>query len=452
MEEQLQQCLDNLHHSFVIADPSFSDRRIIAVSSGFRQQTGYSKSDLLGSDLDLLLQNLPVSMVSKSSRVKLNAYFADCCNPEAVLPELAVVLPCSCKDGSVFARMLVATVCRVGPANRCFVLCVQLPVDDGCLTKHAQSECQEHARILLKQAKKAIFETYPSCRHNSQVPSTHRPSFYSERLQESALLKNGCHTVVRREASQVARGCIVFGQEAVRPTPEGLRFGVHVDSVTTLFKGLPMLGFTKRKPCDVQGLYPPVSKCLGGSFVVGGVGEAYVRDKLEHFDIGFGQPPAKEIESWFFQPCVPLHKKSAPVCISSGDILEVVYTWDGHLRMLHNSIVIMDFHVRRPLAEKLEYYPVVDVCFSAVSLTLLADVDHHNGHRCRMQQHQQQQEAAAAGSLQLRKNQSSESICSTCLGEEEEEEAWSRQDCEEELEQQLQTGLGPRKIASKTTC
>jgi len=157
----------------------------------------------------------------------------------------------------------------------------------------------------------------------------------------------------------------------VQKTPEGLALRVRVESTTSMFSGLPFVGFTTKRPCGEASDLPRLSKCLAESVVVGGCGEAFARDKSTHYVMGFKPPPATEIQSWSLQPDLPFHKREPPAVARVGDEIECRYTWDGRLQFFVNDAVVMDFDTGRPLAEETQYYAVVDVCFSTTGLTLM---------------------------------------------------------------------------------
>eukprot|EP00930_Biecheleria_cincta_P038817 TRINITY_DN26684_c0_g1_i1.p1 TRINITY_DN26684_c0_g1~~TRINITY_DN26684_c0_g1_i1.p1 ORF type:complete len:529 (-),score=78.08 TRINITY_DN26684_c0_g1_i1:209-1753(-) len=376
----MELCVDSVSHildasgeALAVLKPKHDDFHIAAASRGFCEQTGYGHSELLAARLELLLQGLPTTMLSKSEQVRQQAFFEDARKQEVeVLPDLDIIQHCCRKDGSIFLRMLVAKACIVDDPRRCFILCSQLSLPEGRVTTEARRELHERARATLRQTAELLFGR--SSLKNSQLAKpTAASSFYRERIQQNTLLQNNCSTVVRREATQLPRGCMVFGDCPLRPTLRGLEFRLRVNEVTESFKGLPLLGFTRKRPCDEADLYPSVAKCLGNSVFVGGFGEAYARDKEDNFTLGFKAPSQDEIESWSLQPGVALHKQSELVSLCAGDTLGCCYTWDGQLQMTHNHKVIMDFDLGRPPKKETEHYAVIDVSFSAVSLTFLAD-------------------------------------------------------------------------------
>lgn len=105
--------------------------------------------------------------------------------------------------------------------------------------------------------------------------------------------------------------------------------------------------------------------------LIGAAGEAFARDQHEHYQMGFRRPPESEISSWTSDPEKRSHKRSAPVNLQRGDRLGCLYTTSGHIELWHNSKRILKFNVQRPVATDTDYYAVVDVCFTAYSLTIL---------------------------------------------------------------------------------
>merc|ERR1719199_2312390 len=101
----------------------------------------------------------------------------------------------------------------------------------------------------------------------------------------------------------------------MRRCKSGLYFSVCVDDVICSFEGMPVLGFTRRKPEDRPDLYPKVSRCLGQSVLVGACGEAFARDKPSTLQLGFGTPSPEDIEVWSMNSEIPLHRRKPPVNI-----------------------------------------------------------------------------------------------------------------------------------------
>eukprot|EP00439_Symbiodinium_sp_Y106_P074763 s2539_g14.t1 len=111
--------------------------------------------------------------------------------------------------------------------------------------------------------------------------------------------------------------------------------------------------------------------CLGASVLVGACGEAFARDQMDHFRIGFKQPPQTEVASWSTQADVPPHKRRAPVSVNPGDVFGCLYTMEGRLQLWRNGSQVLDFDVGRPIQQGADYYAVIDVCLAAYSVSLL---------------------------------------------------------------------------------
>jgi len=194
---------------------------------------------------------------------------------------------------------------------------------------------------------------------------TERPlaSFYGTRLQEHGVWLDGARTAMRREADQVASGCLVLSEQPLQKSVQGLVFAVRVMEVSNRFTNLPLLGFTRRRPVDEPCLYPAVAQCLAESVFIGGSCQAFARDHASNFEMGFGVPPQSELQTW-----------SAPeafdnVQLQTGDVLECLYLWEGHLRLRLNGRLLVQFDIERPLNESVDYYVAVDVSGRASMLS-----------------------------------------------------------------------------------
>jgi hypothetical protein len=254
-----------------------------------------------------------------------------------------------------------------------------MPFAEGCQQRRgraAHMELEERGREILESAGARVSTLRsPNWCGEGKVDLKdlvqHSFGFYTRRLEGHAIVTGGGRTAVRRECGELPTGCLMFGDRPAQKTSEGLAFRVRVESTTSMFSGLPFLGFTTRRPCGEASDLPRLSKCLAESVVVGGCGEAFARDKSTHYVMGFKPPPATEIQSWSLQPDLPTHQREPPAVACVGDEIECRYTWDGRIQFFVNDIVVMDFDTGRPLAEETQYYAVVDVCFSTTSLTLV---------------------------------------------------------------------------------
>lgn len=369
--------LNNEGEAVVLVDVLCHDCPIIGVSRGFCTATGYAPEHMLGLNCRVMLHGVPEAAISKSARRNLRDY---CCMSRRrdldQLSEVTILQPNCRSDGSQFMNFLM--VGRVMVQRRPYLLGIQTVVGEGIfvrLTGTVLEQVAEASRATFKRSRhlltsREIPTDFPQMRQLSSLPS---PGFlwFTERLQDHCLIMNMERTAVRREREELATNCLVFGNMPTRHTPEGLFFAVLVDSAVTTFEGLPLLGFTRRKPVDSPDLYPTVCRCLGSSILIGACGEAFARDQWAHFKIGFKPPPQSEVQSWSLQPELPPHKRRPPVAVQPGDIFGCMYTRCGHIQFWRNGTIILDFDVERPVDGAVDYYAVADVCLSASSLTIL---------------------------------------------------------------------------------
>jgi len=302
------------------------------------------------------------------------------------IAEATALQPNSRQDGSYFSNAFILGLCMI--QNHPFILSIHQTIAEGLLANVTAPQLEqivrENRRKLLELSHRLCQLTPPplpaaQLTHSIAVDEGRARqhgraefSFFSSRLPDHCLLLDGGQTAVRREPHDVAANCLVFGDAPVPSTKNvGLFFAVVVNHAIDTFQGLPMLGFTRRKPADVPDLYPLplVSKCLGESVIVGGMGEAYRRDQHEHFKIGFSKPPSSEIAGWVLDE--DKISRKPPVQVRAGDILGCLYTASGRIQLWHNKKRILDFDVERPFEAGEDYYATIDVCFAAYSLTLL---------------------------------------------------------------------------------
>jgi len=381
--------LNNMTEPALLVDALCMDGPIVGATAGVLELTGYRRDQLLGENCRLMLRGVPEIDISKSARQNVRDYYGMCqiagLND---IGEINSLQPNMRVDGSVFVNLSIFGLCMV--QGHPYILSVQIPMGEGLCVRMRQAETNEaveKARTIFKRIREilrtkgqaSIMETKyePPMASFLEQPVPARPefAFFCERLQDHCLLMNEGFTAIRREPYELATNCLVFGNSPVQRTAEGLGFSVRVDMVTSSFVGLPVLGFTRRKPEDEPRLYPSVSRCLGQSVLIGACGEAFARDKYEHFEIGFKPPSQAEVQTWSLQPDLPSQKRDPPRNLSPGDILHCSYTWDGRIQLTHNDTKVMDFDVGRPVDGSADYYAVVDVCFSAYSLTLLQSTE-----------------------------------------------------------------------------
>eukprot|EP00434_Breviolum_minutum_P018882 symbB.v1.2.016652.t3/scaffold1274.1/size127343/7 len=366
--------LDDDEEAALIADVQIQDCLIVGASQGFTKLTGFAREEVLGQNCRMMLSGVPEVAISKSARKNLRD-FCRMCKVKRLdcISEVASVQPNSRRDGSQFVNFFLVGLVQV--FNGKYLLGVQKPVGEGLfasLNGKKMEEVSEDARTIFKRIRAKLMDLQQDPGRDS---SCLQPgfTFFSERLQDHCLLLNDQRTAMRREPQELATNCLVFGDAPARRTAEGLFFAVRIDDAVTTFEGLPIMGFTRRKPMDKSDCYPTVCRCLGASVLVGACGEAFARDQMEHFKIGFKQPPQTEVASWSTQPDVPPHKRRAPVAVLPGDIFGCMYTKEGRLQLWRNGTLAMDFDIQRPILEDADYYAAVDVCLAAYTVSLLPD-------------------------------------------------------------------------------
>mmetsp|Transcript_11803 Transcript_11803/g.26763 ORF Transcript_11803/g.26763 Transcript_11803/m.26763 type:complete len:762 (+) Transcript_11803:113-2398(+) len=373
--------LDERQECALLADTLCLDAPCVGVTAGFCQLTGYSRQEVLGRNCRMMLKGVPEAAISKSSRKNVRD-FCRMCQLKGLkdISETTSMQPNCRQDGSFFMNLFLLGLCMLG--GHPFILSVQVEMGQGLFVRLRQDELadgKEKARHIFKQIRgmlKAKCGEGPITRalsDGSPQRKARRPpfAFFSGRLQDHCLLINDGYTAIRREPEEVASSCLVFADRPVSKDAHGLSFRVRVDCATDKFVGFPILGFTQQRPRDDVSLYPVVSKCLGASVLLGACGEAFARDQVTNYNIGFKQPPQSEIQTWVMQADVPPQRRGPPVPLKSGDELQCIYTRKGRLQLLSNGTLVMDFETGRPMNDEADYYPIVDVCLAAYCVTIL---------------------------------------------------------------------------------
>lgn len=365
--------LDDEEEAALIADLQIHDCLIVGTSKGFTALTGFPRDEALGQNCRMMLKGVPEVAVSKSARKNLRDFCRMCKIKKLdYISEVTSLQPNSRKNGTQFVNFFLVGLVQVGTDR--YLLGVQRSVGEGLfvsLNGRMMEEVTEAARETFKRIRQKLLSLDSSLGRLSHVSQRLGFTFFSERLQDHCLILNGGRTAMRREPQELATNCLVFGNTPVRMTNNGLYFAVRIEDAVTTFEGLPIMGFTRRKPVDQPGLYPTVCRCLGASVLVGACGEAFARDQIEHFRIGFKQPPQTEVASWSTQADVPPHKRRAPVSVNPGDVFGCLYTLEGRLQLWRNGSQVLDFDVGRPIQKGADYYAVIDVCLAAYSASLL---------------------------------------------------------------------------------
>jgi len=399
--------LDNQQGIALLIDSRRTDFPIVGISSGFRDLTKYTLEDVLGSNFALMIQKAPNFAVSKSAIKNLTNYFDTCRSELESISETHVEQPLTRKDGSHVGCLFCAGLCEL--RRHTYVLLIAVEVGEGLaptvsaarraeLAESSRAGFRRVRRVLNVQAFKERFTSDASlastisepespawgrCRPVRQAhfskghrrekvllqPAAPPPAFafFSQRLQDHCVLTNDGYTATRREAHELQNGCLLFSDRPMIRSLSGLEFSVRVDIVGHGFCGLPLLGFTRKKPADCSGLYPRVTSCLGNSVLVGSGGKAFARDQDEHFIMGFKLPPQHEVAVW----TSPKEAAQKFEVLRAGDVLKCVYTREGGIQLWKNGAKIIDFDIGRPIDCQSDYYAVVDVCLTASTVTVL---------------------------------------------------------------------------------
>lgn len=368
--------LDNEEDAMLLVDPLCHDDPIVGASRGFTASTGYQRGDVIGRNCRMMMQGVPEVAVSKSVRKNLRNFSSmSCLQGVSDISEVASIQPNARQDSSHFCNFFL--VGRVTVCGSPYLLGVLLPLGEGLFAKIPSPqlvEVTEKARAAFRRMRERLRSLEgPASASSVPVATTAKEgfTFYAERLQDHCILFNGGRSVMRREPQELSTNCMVFSSTPVHQTPAGLFFAFLVDDAVPTFEGLPIVGFTRRRPADAPTLYPAVSRCQGASVLVGGCGEAFARDKMEHFKIGFKPPPQEEVTTWALQPNLPPHKRRTPVKPQAGDVIGCMYTREGRVQLWFNGAAVLDFDVGKPVDESAEYYAVIDVCLAVYGLTLL---------------------------------------------------------------------------------
>mmetsp|Transcript_83230 Transcript_83230/g.165233 ORF Transcript_83230/g.165233 Transcript_83230/m.165233 type:complete len:541 (-) Transcript_83230:307-1929(-) len=372
--------VDQPENAILVLDPLQPHSPIVAVSDSFCKMLGAPQSALVGKTFSGLLRDLPKWNVSRSAGENFASFCSVCSQHEVCnVGEACIMQTLADSNGELFMGHLAFGLC-VARGLRFVVGLLQKAGDvttrlSGAkqveLTEQARdifacvsAQVEQVARQYLGATKEEHLDDCCCCCKATDA-DLEGIAFFGSRLPEYAVLRQGGRTAGRREPDQVASGCLVLGSQPVRRTLHGLSFALQVDGVSSRFRGLPYIGVTRVRPTTGM-QYPRVAKCLAESVLIGGSGEASARDQVSHFKMGFRAPPQSEIMTWS-------SKLPEDLTLHTGDILECNYTLEGHMQLLINSTMVLDFNVDRPPDMHASYYPVVDVSGAASVLSLLPD-------------------------------------------------------------------------------
>lgn len=404
---------------------SVSDARfpVVGASPSFCSLVGASLQELLGKGAEeVMTGGAPPETVSRAANKNLTDFCYVCREASYEnVSETTVVQPLASKGDGYKTMLSLMGLCEV--RRRPYVLVVQGKLADGLMVRttaaardelteqcreafqrirrqicgkslfastgsHLGSECGSESGLSASETEsispksvsraarlKSKREHFAARGHRREsvlsVPSKGLPpfGFYRDRLQDHCILSNDGFTATRREMEELPTGCLVFSDRAVPTTARGLEFSMRIDAVVDKFEGLPLMGFTRRRPVDQPDLYPVVSTCQGRSILIGRGEKAYARDLEPHFQMGFRAPPQTEVETFSAPAGANSDVKSRRLL--PGDVVSVTYAWDGGLRLFLNQKLVLDFDTKRPIDSGEQYYAVVDVCLSVGSCTLL---------------------------------------------------------------------------------
>jgi hypothetical protein len=364
-----------------LLDPFTTPCPIVGCTPGFSQLTGYTMDQLAGKNLGFMLHGVPTRAISKSAQKNMENFCQMCRMSDlAHIGEFVYVQVNARQCGEPFVNFCMMGLCRIG--QRTLILGVAMCLCEGLSLCAPSKPVVETARNNFKATCERLLGNTQRCRADAKGTeatvdfdnkslAAEPLGFFAERLQDHCLLTNSGRTAHRREPEQIPKNCLLFGDRPMQPSDCGLCFSVLINEVTHSFEGFPLLGFTKRMPKATEDIYPTVSKCLGSSVLIGGCGEAFARDKFDHFEMRFKQPAVEDLQQWAADASVPSNLRKPHVQLQPGDILCCRYSCSGHLTLERNGETMWEFDVERPIDGHAGYYPVVDVCFSACSLTMI---------------------------------------------------------------------------------
>jgi hypothetical protein len=357
-----------------LLDPLCSKCPIVGASDGFVEMTGFALEFLLGKELSMLCDGVPQEAISKSEQENISS-FCGLCRSVGLwqISETTAVLANARSDGSVFMTFLMLGL--VVHQEHPFIIVVQEHLCDGLqidinygLVNDMRASCWE---VMCRIRIRVSGQTEP-------VPAMitlKDGSFgiFNERLEGRCILTNQGLSVQRREAKAVPTGCLVVSDVPVqrRQNDGSLYFAVRADEVVASFVGMPILGFTRRRPGEDPDMCRTLARYMGKSVLVGACGEAFARDQESNHVPSYRAPSPEEVATWCLQMDTPAHRRTPPVTINVGDKLACQYTASGSIRFLQNEEIVIEFNTGRPILPDEDYYAVIDVSFSVSGVTLL---------------------------------------------------------------------------------
>lgn len=225
-----------------------------------------------------------------------------------------------------------------------------------------------------------------------------KPAIFPAPLSNKCVLMNCFSTGMRREPQQVPRGCVLMSAHSLSPFRQSYFFEICVERILPEWKSrLPFLGFTCTSPTEVETKRCffgelPHSFCLAESVMIGGTGEAWMRQQAEHLKPELGKKPEQSgAQRQHLTPELPEHKRTAPLALNAGDVLGCRYQivdsrkaggYGGieqgtdiasktQLALYVNGGFAFELELDGRLPSGKPLWAVVDVCYSVYQVTMM---------------------------------------------------------------------------------
>jgi len=397
MESHLRagQKISSYEGSALLFDALLPGSPVIGVSHGFEKLTGRSGASVLGHDWRAIMQGVNDSKISRSvcqdvdnflrmARMKTIDSMADCCVVLAGRDADGNDFSCSSCFRLIKAQEWLDAGIDKGDEHIC-VLAVLANID-GLSAERRRDNFSNDCDDLSKLADLI-------CPVSKQVCLA--PAIFPATLSNRCVLSNRLSTGMRREPQQVPRGCVLMSAHSLGPLRRSYFFEIRVEQTLPEWKSrLPFLGFTCTSPKEVEAKRCffgdlPHSFCLGESVMIGGTGEAWMRQQAEHLKPELGKKLEQSgAQRKHLTPDVPEHRRIAPLALKAGDLLGCRYQISdrkgfGGIEQGANivSTTRLALYVNGSLAFELELdgclpaekplWAVVDVCYCVYQVTMM---------------------------------------------------------------------------------
>eukprot|EP00930_Biecheleria_cincta_P029434 TRINITY_DN20487_c0_g1_i1.p1 TRINITY_DN20487_c0_g1~~TRINITY_DN20487_c0_g1_i1.p1 ORF type:complete len:430 (+),score=70.15 TRINITY_DN20487_c0_g1_i1:61-1350(+) len=393
MESHLRagQKISSYEGAALLLDALLPGSPVIGASQGFEKLTGRSRASVLGQDWRAIMQGVHDSQLSRSvlqdvdnflrmARMKTIDSMADC----------SVVLPGRDAEGNDF------------PCSSCFRLITSeewLDVGTGKSDRHifvlavlanVDGFSAERRRDHFLNGNELSKLVEMICPHSKEVLCG-QPAIFPAVLSSRCVLLNRSSTGMRREPQEVPRGCVLMSANSMGPFRQSYFFEIRVEQTLPEWKSrLPFLGFTCTSPMEVEAKKCffgdlPHSFCLAESVMIGGTGEAWMRQQAEHLKPELGKKLEQSgAQRKHLTPDVPEYRRMAPLALKAGDLLGCRYQiLDGGIeqgadRVSRSQLALyvngslafqLELDGRLPLEKPL--WAVVDVCYCVYQVTMM---------------------------------------------------------------------------------